>query len=135
MVLGSRIQGSKKHRIPDPGTGSATLRGTIETRVPNLLPWLSRRQKISIFSEFIGSGTHFVHRTKVGRTGTQEKMNKKLLVFSIVKAAKEKVRSKSESIQLTTDPGGPKAILQTQIRDMIETPLLQYRTIYCKLSF
>ncbi len=25
MVLGSRIQGSKRHRIPDPGSGSATL--------------------------------------------------------------------------------------------------------------
>jgi hypothetical protein len=25
---GSRIQGSKRHRIPDPGSGSATLRNT-----------------------------------------------------------------------------------------------------------
>jgi hypothetical protein len=62
-------------------------------------------------------------------------MNKKLQVFSIVKAAKEKVRSKSESIQLTTDPGGPKAILHTQIRNMIETPLANTVPVQNKLSF
>jgi hypothetical protein len=29
---GSRIQGSKRHRIPDPGSGSATLSTLIDTK-------------------------------------------------------------------------------------------------------
>jgi hypothetical protein len=29
---GSRIQGSKRHRVPDPGSGSATLMNTVLTR-------------------------------------------------------------------------------------------------------